>query len=77
MPLYEYTCKDCDLSFEALVFGREKVECPECQGRHLEKLLSVPALPQAQAGAPSSPCGDLSLPPCGAPGCRRTGKLPT
>ena len=72
MPLYEYTCRDCDESFEALVFGREEVECPKCQGRKLEKLFSVPGLPQVQNGG--SPCGDPSLPPCGAPGCRRTGK---
>ncbi len=77
MPLYEYSCKDCDHHFEALVFGREQVECPQCQGQHLEKLLSVPGLPQVQAGGRPSSCGDPSLPPCGAPGCRRTGKLPT
>ena len=40
MPLYEYTCKECDHAFEALVFGQEKVECPECQGHRLEKLFS-------------------------------------
>ena len=42
--------------------------------RRLQKLLSVPGLPQVQSGGFASPCGDPSLPPCGAPGCRRTGK---
>jgi putative FmdB family regulatory protein len=74
MPLYEYTCRECDHSFEALVFGQEQVECPECQSRRLQKLLSVPGLPQVQDGSASSPCGNPSLPPCGAPGCRRSGK---
>jgi hypothetical protein len=33
----------------------------------------LPGMPLVKDGAASS-CGDLSLPPCGAPGCRRTGK---
>jgi putative FmdB family regulatory protein len=74
MPLYEYACQDCEHTFEALVFGQEEAECPQCRGRHLEKLVSVPGLPQVRDGGFPSACGDPSLPPCGAPGCRRTGK---
>ncbi len=74
MPLYEYVCKECGHPFEALVFGAEKVECPQCHGKKLAKQLSVPGLPQVQDGGFPSACGDPSLPPCGAPGCRRTGK---
>jgi putative FmdB family regulatory protein len=74
MPLYEYSCKDCTHAFETLVFGREDVECPECQGQNLEKLLSVPGLARVQDGSFPSACGDPSLPPCGAAGCRRVGK---
>ncbi len=74
MPLYEYTCRACEHTFEALVFGAEQVECPECHSRRLQKLLSVPGLPQVQQGGLPSACGDPSLPPCGASGCRRTGK---
>jgi putative FmdB family regulatory protein len=74
MPMYEYTCQDCEHTFEALVLGSEQVECPQCQGRHLEKLFSVPGLVQVKDGNAASPCGDPRLPPCGAPGCRRTGK---
>jgi putative FmdB family regulatory protein len=73
MPIYEYACKKCDHAFETLVFGDEKVTCPECESDRLEKLMSVPGL--AQAATPSAGgCGDLSLPPCGAQGCRRRGK---
>ena len=31
MPIYEYICKECQHQFEALVFGKEKAECPKCQ----------------------------------------------
>jgi len=74
MPLYEYVCRECEHPFEALVFGQEQVECPECQSRRVERQLSLPGLPQVKDGGFPSPCGDPSLPPCGAPGCRRTGK---
>jgi putative FmdB family regulatory protein len=74
MPMFEYACRKCAHNFEALVFGDEKVECPQCHGAKLEKLLSVPARPQTSLGSSPSGCGDLSLPPCGAPGCRRTGR---
>jgi putative FmdB family regulatory protein len=74
MPLFEYACRKCEHNFEALVFGDEKVACPECQSERLERLLSVPAKPQASLASFPSACGDPSLPPCGAPGCRRTGR---
>ena len=74
MPMYEYACKKCEHTFETLVFNGEKVECPECHSERLERLLSVPAKPQASLASFPSACGDPSLPPCGAPGCRRTGR---
>lgn len=73
MPLYEYTCRKCEHTFEALVFDGEAVECPECHGKRVERLLSVPARPQS-SNLPVSGCGDPSLPPCGAPWCQRKGK---
>jgi putative FmdB family regulatory protein len=70
MPLYEYACKQCKHTFEALVFDGDTVECPECNSARLDRLLSVPAPPHSAAagGLPMS-CGEG--PPCGAPGCRR------
>jgi putative FmdB family regulatory protein len=68
MPLYEYTCQKCEHTFEALVFGSEVVQCPECQTERVERLLSLPAKPQS-ASVPMRCEG--SGPPCGAPGCRR------
>lgn len=72
MPMYEYECKKCDHTFETLVFDGDEVECPECKSRKLEKLLSLPG--KSGALSMASGCGDLSLPPCGAPYCQRTGK---
>jgi putative FmdB family regulatory protein len=72
MPMYEYRCETCEHSFEALVFGDDDVSCPECEGEKLERLLSLPGLAQAQT-ASGGGCGDLSLPPCGAPRCQRRG----
>ncbi|HYT93130.1 MAG TPA: zinc ribbon domain-containing protein [Gemmataceae bacterium] len=72
MPLYEYTCQKCQHAFEALVFDGEAVQCPECQGERVERLLSLPAKPQSAAAAMPMRC-EGSGPPCGAPGCRRTG----
>jgi putative FmdB family regulatory protein len=70
MPLYEYSCRQCDHSFEALVFDGESAECPECHGRRLERRWSVPAKPRAEASpVPMAGC-DSKLPPCG-PGCCR------
>lgn len=73
MPMYEYACKKCEHTFEALVFDGDKVECPECRSEKLQRLISVPGLPQVAAGASSGSCGDPSLPPCGAPWCQRKG----
>jgi putative FmdB family regulatory protein len=71
MPLYEYSCQQCNHTFEALVFDGEAVECPQCRGDRLERLLSVPAKPQAAGEGPPMACNS-SGPPCGAPWCRRT-----
>jgi putative FmdB family regulatory protein len=59
MPIFEYICKDCSRTFEALVMDSKQPECPACHGRHLEQLLSTFA-PRASGAAPSgapSPCG--------------------
>ena len=52
MPLYEFACRKCEHTFEELVQNGEVVECPECHGHRVERLLSVPARPRAA----SNPC---------------------
>lgn len=44
MPIFEYSCKACGHSFEAFIRGKEEAECPACESRELEKLLSLPAI---------------------------------
>jgi putative FmdB family regulatory protein len=71
MPLYEYSCQKCNHGFEALVFDNEKIECPECHGNRVERLLSLPAKPRSEGPALPMRCAS-SGPPCGAPGCMRS-----
>ena len=49
MPLFEYTCRDCGLQFEALVVGGRRPACPKCGSDQLEKMYSTFAS-QASAG---------------------------
>jgi putative FmdB family regulatory protein len=76
MPLYEYRCRGCHQVFEVLQdtgAGARGVDCPECGGRELEKLLSVfaPATGNG-AGRGAASVGE----PCGSPGCPRAHGLP-
>jgi putative FmdB family regulatory protein len=41
MPIFEYICGDCKHEFEALVFGKDKAECPKCHSKKLTPQLSV------------------------------------
>jgi len=42
MPIYEFNCQSCEHSFEELIFNRsEKVVCPKCGGRKVERAMSV------------------------------------
>jgi putative FmdB family regulatory protein len=44
MPIFEYICQECNHEFEALVFGRDKAQCPKCKSRKLSPQLSVFAM---------------------------------
>jgi len=44
MPIYEYTCKDCNTEFEKYVrsmTAEVEVRCPHCGGTHVKKGWSV------------------------------------
>lgn len=44
MPIYEYTCTDCDSQFEKFVRSMTstvEVKCPKCGGTHIKKGWSV------------------------------------
>ncbi|MBV9343298.1 MAG: zinc ribbon domain-containing protein [Acidobacteria bacterium] len=63
MPIFEYVCNQCHRRFEALVFGKDKPSCPNCQGKDLAMQLSVFSVPaKAQSTSESvgacGSCGD-------------------
>jgi putative FmdB family regulatory protein len=54
MPLYEYMCTKCGISFEQLVFHEEDtIECPKCRGK-VNKLMSA-----FNVDIPDEVCGKL------------------
>ena len=74
MPLYEYTCRKCEHTFEALVMARTAaaVQCPKCESTELDQLIGLPA-PGRVADAKSETNCRGDGPPCGAPWCGRKG----
>ena len=51
MPLYEYHCGQCDLTFESLIrSASDQPSCPECRSIDVDKQLSVPASAQTAGG---------------------------
>ena len=46
MPIFEYRCLTCDKQFELLVLPTfaSALECPSCQSKDLEKLISLAAI---------------------------------
>jgi len=64
MPIFEYICQECQHEFEALVFGRDKAQCPKCESKRLSPQLSVFAMAgkSSAAPAPGGACGS-----CGDP----------
>jgi putative FmdB family regulatory protein len=65
MPIFEYKCKACNHEFEALVYGKEKAECPKCKSAKLEPKLSVFAV--SAKGASSSASAPSACGSCGDP----------
>ena len=66
MPIFEYICKECDHHFEALVYGKEKAECPKCHTSKLSPQLSTFAVPaKGSSSASASPSGGCGS--CGDP----------
>ena len=61
MPIYEYVCRQCHHQFEALVYGKEKAECPKCHATKLEPQLSVFAV-SAKSSSASTPAGGRAHP---------------
>ncbi len=41
MPIYEFKCIKCDNEFETLVYGNNRIDCPQCKSSDIKKLLST------------------------------------
>jgi putative FmdB family regulatory protein len=48
MPIYEYRCRNCDVTFEVLVRTGAVVVCPHCGDSSLDKLISAPFVSSGQ-----------------------------
>ncbi len=68
MPLYEYKCAKCDKNFEILQRSNEKIVCPNCGGKSLEKQFSVFASNSSSESASSGSGMPPSSGSCGT-GC--------
>jgi putative FmdB family regulatory protein len=66
MPLFEFSCRQCERQFETLVRGSETPACPSCHSTALERRQSVFAARTGSAGS----AGDVTpaAGPCGACG---------
>ena len=70
MPIYEYECRKCGISFEKIVFGQNpKVVCPACSSEQTAKRLSRFGMGRSSDGSSSgSGCGGCSSSSCA--GCK-------
>lgn len=79
MPIYEYRCDDCGALSEFLVGVGSKTEslnCKQCGGSRLEKVLSISHSPKSDSRVSGHTCCGreerCSTPPCSTGnGCRR------
>ncbi len=59
MPIFEYKCNACGKDFEKLVFGAQKVICPECRSEDVRKKFSTFGMSGVQ-NAGSAGCSSCS-----------------
>ena len=58
MPIFEYKCRSCDDSFETIVLSaREKISCPKCASKKVDKQMSVFSAPAS--GSDAAPDGGV------------------
>ncbi len=72
MPIYEFRCLKCKTDFEALVFGsNDKITCPKCKGKKLERLMSSFGFKSGGSGADgvTSSSGSSGCASCSSGNC--------
>jgi len=50
MPIHDFRCTACGITFELLVRGAAPAACPGCKSTQVQKALSAPAPPGKSAG---------------------------
>ena len=60
MPIFEYRCEGCGHKFEAILFGSQTPECPQCYTEKLEKQLSTFAVSTGSSALPAAGCGETN-----------------
>lgn len=66
MPIYEYTCDECETQFERIVLNQaQEIACPKCSGKKNTIQLSVFSAPNGN-GAATKQSGPVSS---GGGGC--------
>ena len=76
MPLFEYRCRSCDASFEALVRNarEDRVSCEACDSAETTRLMGAPAAPASARSLPvAAGCPPPEAGPCGTGCCRLPG----
>ena len=66
MPIHEYSCAECQKTFEELILRKseeEEVACPTCKSRRVNRLISRPAAARSGGGGALA-----SAPSCGLVG---------
>ncbi len=43
MPIYDFTCDDCQKDFEDIVIQSEMPDCPHCGGKNVNRKVSAPS----------------------------------
>ncbi len=70
MPIYEYHCNNCGVSYEKIVLSQAKASepqnCPNCGSAEVIKLISAPGACGVSVGSGTKPNAGGSAKPCGA-----------
>jgi putative FmdB family regulatory protein len=65
MPLYEYTCEDCQERSELLIMGETEPVCPRCGSKRLHKEFSTFAAHGGDTRAAGAGAAHSHSPGCG------------
>jgi putative FmdB family regulatory protein len=69
MPIYEYRCLDCGMTFEKIVsLNTDSMDCQQCHSSNVEKLFSAFAVQTSGSQSIESSSGG-----CGTCGAERPG----